>query len=184
MQQGSAEVVVFPADRVVQGVGAGVAIVVAQQQFTAAVLSNCPPGLRPDVLSLYAEWTGLAGSLAWDARDHATSARLYTEAHIAATAWQSTVTRARRLRRRDRRWQRCETGAVTLLELERALIQLDEIEEAADVVGHSAELTDQNRSPRLAAAIIEGRHQLAPWADSRSVHELDQRLTARDIVVA
>ncbi len=270
-------------------------IVIAQQQFTAAMLSNCPTGLRSDVLSLYAEWTGLAGSLAWDARDHATSARLYTEARenaheaedsdlgsymlchlsqlatwqrrprvavdyaVAARSWVSqsedrhlrayvAIRNAEALALAGQRspclaaldeaqaalagLEPCHPSqsrayfmgegimhsyrgnclavqgdarpaaeasrqalatmpaaytrdrAVTLLELERALIQLDEIEEAADAVAHAAELADQNRSPRLAAAIIGSRHQLSPWADTRSVRELDQRLAARDIVVA
>lgn len=74
--------------------------------------------------------------------------------------------------------------AVTLLEMERALIQLGEIEEAAHVVGAAATLAEQNRSPRLAGAIRGGRDRLSPWADVKAVRELDARLAAGDIVRA
>ncbi|WP_446224999.1 hypothetical protein ACTWPB_07735 [Nocardia sp. IBHARD005] len=73
--------------------------------------------------------------------------------------------------------------AVTLLELERGLIQLNEIEEAAAAVTEAARLTQQNRSPRLSAAIRDGRRELAPWATSSAVRALDAELVARDIVV-
>ncbi|WP_330229016.1 hypothetical protein OHA40_23355 [Nocardia sp. NBC_00508] len=270
-------------------------MVIAQQQVTEAMLRDCPAALRADLLSLYAEWTGLAGSLAWDARDYTTAARLYTEARenaheaedsdlgaymlchlsqletwqrrpriavdyaVAARSW-VMQSEDRHLRayvairnaeaaaiagQRPACLQALEEAdaaligivpchpsqsrayfmgagiqesyrgnclailgdagpaaeasrhalammqpnyvrdrAVTLLELERALIQLDEIEEAASAVGEAAALAEQNRSPRLAAAIIEGRQQLSPWADTRTVQELDAALAARDIVFA
>ncbi|WP_433716815.1 hypothetical protein ACQP2U_39210 [Nocardia sp. CA-084685] len=72
--------------------------------------------------------------------------------------------------------------AMSLLELERALIQLDEVDEAARVVGAAADLTAQNRSPRLIGAIRDGRRGLSPWAGSRTIRELDERLAERDIV--
>lgn len=73
--------------------------------------------------------------------------------------------------------------ALTLLELEHALVQLGDIDEAAAVVGQAAELTASNRSPRLSSAIRKGRKELSPWSGSRAVLELDTRLAARDIVV-
>ncbi len=74
--------------------------------------------------------------------------------------------------------------AISALELERALIQLGDIDEAAAAVADAADLTARNRSPRLSAAIGSGRRELSPWAGSRAVRELDERLAARDIVVA
>ena len=55
-------------------------MVIAQQQVTEAMLKDAPAALQPALLSLLAEWTGLAGSLAWDAQDYVTSGRLYTQA--------------------------------------------------------------------------------------------------------
>uniref|UniRef100_UPI002454090A hypothetical protein n=1 Tax=Nocardia asiatica TaxID=209252 RepID=UPI002454090A len=72
--------------------------------------------------------------------------------------------------------------AMTLLELERALIQLGDIDEAAAAVAQAADLTARNRSPRLSNAIRDGRAALAPWSSSVAVRELDTRLAARDIV--
>ncbi|WP_040816966.1 helix-turn-helix domain-containing protein [Nocardia jiangxiensis] len=269
-------------------------MVVAQQQVTEAMLRDCPAVLRPEVLSLYAEWTGLAGSLAWDGQDYPTAARLYTQArenaheaedsdlgayllcHLSQLeTWQrrpriavdyAVAARSWVMQSEDRQLRAyvairnaeaaaiagqraaclqaldeadsmlvgiapCHPSqsrayfmgagiqesyrgnclailgdaghavvasrhalatmptnyvrdrAVTLLELERALIQLDEIEEAASAVAEAAALAEQNRSPRLANAIAEGRHHLSPWADTRSVRELDAALMSRDIVM-
>ncbi|WP_216894127.1 helix-turn-helix domain-containing protein [Nocardia alni] len=270
-------------------------MVIAQQQVTEAMLRDCPASLRSEVMSLYAEWTGLAGSLAWDGQDYPTAARLYTQARenaheaedsdlgaymlchlsqletwqrrpriavdyaVAARSWVAQ-SQDRHLRAyvairnaeaaaiagqrsaclealdeadsmlvgiepchpsQSRAYfmgagiQESYRGnclavlgdavraveasrhalatmpsnyvrdrAVTLLELERGLIQLDEIEEAAGAVAEAAVLAVQNRSPRLAGAIVQGRHHLSPWADTRSVRELDAALAARDIVIA
>lgn len=73
--------------------------------------------------------------------------------------------------------------AISLLELQRSLVQLGEVDEAANTVGDAADLTAQCRSPRLAAAIRDGRRVLSPWAGSPPVRELDARLAARDIVM-
>ncbi|MGW0052605.1 helix-turn-helix domain-containing protein [Nocardia nova] len=270
-------------------------MVVAQQQVTEAMLRDCSAYLRPSLLALYAEWTGLAGSLAWDVREYATAGRLYTQArenaheaedsdlgaymlcHLSQLAtWQKRPRIAVDYAVAARSWvaqsedrhlrayvavrnaeaaaiagqrsaclesldeadtalvglqpvhpsqsrayfmgaaiQESYRGnclailgaagpaaeasrkalsmmqpeyvrdrAVTLLELEASLIQLDEIDEAAAAVGQAAELAEQNRSPRLAGAIAEGRHHLAPWADTRAIRELDEQLVARDIVRA
>ncbi|WP_157124219.1 helix-turn-helix domain-containing protein [Nocardia pseudovaccinii] len=268
-------------------------LVIAQQQLVEAMLRDCPPALRPDVLSLHAEWTGFAGCLAWDEGEYATAARLYNLARetaheaedadlgaymlchlsqlalwqrqprvavdyaVAARAWVAqsidrplrayVAIRAAEAAAMAGQRAACLTAldeadqdiaglepchpsqsrayfvggalfesyrgncltilreaapaaeatrraltliplqytrdrAMSLLELERSLIQLDEIAEAAAVVGDAADLTAQNRSPRLAKAIRDGRRELSPWAGSRAVRELDDRLAARDIV--
>ena len=268
-------------------------MVIAQQQVTEAMLRDAPEPLKPALLSLYAEWTGLAGSLAWDVRDHVTAGRLYAQArefahesedsdlgaymlcHLSQLAtWQrrprvavdyAVAARSWVAQSHDRHLRayvavrnaeaaaiagqaaaclsalddadaalvgltpvspgqsrayfmgeaiqesyrgnclailgRAEEAAaasrnalammqpeyvrdraVTLLELERALIQMDAIDEAAAAVAKAAELSAQNRSPRLAGAIADGRHQLAPWTGTRAVRDLDTLLADRDIV--
>ncbi|MEV4127175.1 helix-turn-helix transcriptional regulator [Nocardia sp. NPDC049707] len=269
-------------------------MVVAQQQLTEAMLGDCPAGLRAAMLSLHAEWVGLAGALAWDQNDYVTAARLYNlgrdiahEAEdsdgagymlaglsqlaiwqgkpriavdhaVAARSWvaqsadfglrayvamrtaEAYATAGQRracldaleeatramdgvaveLSPADSRAYyvsqpflesyrgqcfsllgdaaeaveasrraiaaieptRTRDLALTLLELERALIQVGDIDEAAAVVGQAADLTQRNRSPRLSGAIRDGRKALSPWAGSRAVQDLDARLAARDIV--
>lgn len=271
-------------------------MVVAQQQLTEALISDCPTGLRTAMLSLHAEWIGLAGALAWDQNDYTTAARLYNLgrdlAHEAedgdgagymlaglsqlaiwqgkpriavdhAVAARSWVAQSTDLGLRAyvamRTAEACATAgqrrscldalddatrtmegvnpdlspadsrayyvsyaflesyrgqclsllgdaaeavaasrravaaieptrtrdlALTLLELERALIQVGDIDEAASVVGQAADLTARNRSPRLSTAIRDGRRALSPWSASQPVRDLDARLTARDIVFA
>ncbi|WP_345498720.1 hypothetical protein [Nocardia callitridis] len=78
---------------------------------------------------------------------------------------------------------RTRDKAITMLELERALIQVGDIDEAAASVVQAVDLTERNRSPRLATAITDGRRALSPWAASQAVRELDARLSARDIVI-
>ncbi|MGV9540953.1 hypothetical protein ACWDSF_06470 [Nocardia beijingensis] len=269
-------------------------MVIAQQQVTEAMLRDCPEGLRPAMLSLYSEWIGLAGALAWDQNDYTTAARLYHWARdlaheaedsdgagymlaglsqlaiwqgkpriavdhaVAATAWVAhSSDQGLRAYVAMRTAEACATAgqrkgcldaldaatramenvapeltpadsrayyvseaflesyrgqclsllgdaaeaveasrravaaieptrtrdlALTLLELERALIQLGDIDEAAAAVAQAADLTARNRSPRLSNAIRDGRAALAPWSSSQAVRELDARLTARDIV--
>jgi tetratricopeptide (TPR) repeat protein len=269
-------------------------MVIAQQQVTEAMLRDCPDALRASMLSLYSEWIGLAGALAWDQNDYTTAARLYHWARdlaheaedsdgagymlaglsqlaiwqgkpriavdhaVAASAWvaqssdqglkayvamrtaEACATAGQRkgcldaldsatrvmenvaddLTPADSRAYyvsqaflesyrgqclsllgdaaeaveasrravaaieptRTRDLAMTLLELERALIQLGDIDEAAAAVGQAADLTARNRSPRLSNAIRDGRAALSPWSSSQCVRELDARLTARDIV--
>ncbi|WP_181722828.1 helix-turn-helix domain-containing protein [Nocardia gipuzkoensis] len=52
-------------------------LVIAQQQLTEAMLRESSVSLRPAALSLYAEWTGFAGCLAWDSGEYDTATRLY-----------------------------------------------------------------------------------------------------------
>jgi transcriptional regulator with XRE-family HTH domain len=269
-------------------------MVIAQQQVTEAMLRDCPDPLKPAMLSLYSEWIGLAGALAWDQNDYTTAARLYHLARdlaheaedsdgagymlaglsqlaiwqgkpriavdhaVAATAWVSqSADQGLRAYVAMRTAEACATAgqrrgcldalesatramenvapeltpadsrayyvseaflesyrgqclsllgdsaeaveasrravaaieptrtrdlAMTLLELERALIQLGDIDEAAAAVGQAADLTARNRSPRLSNAIRDGRAALSPWSSSQAVRELDERLAARDIV--
>ncbi|WP_157227656.1 hypothetical protein [Nocardia asiatica] len=269
-------------------------VVIAQQQLTEAMLRECPVQLRPAVLSLYAEWTGFAGCLAWDSGEYDSAARLYKLARetaheaedadlgaymlchlsqlaiwqrrprvavdhaVAARSWVaqsedaplrayvamraaeaaavagqrqaclvaldeadqaiagvepchpsrsrayfvseammhsyrgnclSILGEARSAAAATRQAltlmqpQYVRDRAISLLELERSLIQLGEVDEAATAVGDAADLTAQCRSPRLAAAIRDGRRVLSPWAGSRPVRSLDARLAARDIVM-
>jgi tetratricopeptide (TPR) repeat protein len=72
--------------------------------------------------------------------------------------------------------------AVTLLELERGLLAMNEVEEAAHAVRAAAALTRKNRSPRLRTAIRDGRADLEPWAKTRAVRELDDELVERKII--
>lgn len=74
--------------------------------------------------------------------------------------------------------------AISLLELERSLIRLGDIDEAAGAIGEAAELAARNRSPRLASAILGGRRDLSPWADTSAVRGLDELLVEHDIVRA
>lgn len=270
-------------------------MVIAQQQVTEAMLRDCLDSLRPAMLSLFAEWIGLAGALAWDQNDYTTAARLYNLARdlaheaedsdgagymlaglsqlaiwqgkpriavdhaVAATSWVSqSADHGLRAYVAMRTAEACATAgqrrgcldalenatramdnvtadlspadsrayyvsqaflesyrgqclsllgdsaeaveasrravaaieptrtrdlALTLLELERALIQLGDIDEAAAAVAQAADLTDRNRSPRLSNAIKDGRAALAPWSGAQAVRDLDVRLAARDIVV-
>lgn len=52
-----------------------------------------------------------------------------------------------------------------------------EVDEAAQVLGDSAELAARNRSPRLVARIRRSRNMLAPGRDSAALKTLDERLT-------
>ncbi len=268
-------------------------LVIAQQQLVERMLRDCPQSLRPAVLSLYAEWTGFAGCLAWDARQFDTASRLYTLARETAheaedadlagymlchlsqlTMWQNRPRVAVDYAVAARSWvaqssdrplrayvairmaeaaavagqrQACldalaeadrhiagvepchpsesrayfvggplmesyrgncltilgdapaaaratrealtligptytRDRAMSLLELERSLIRLGDIDEAAGAVGDAADLAAQNRSPRLAEAIVGGRRELSPWADTAAVRQLDELLAERDIV--
>lgn len=276
------------------GSPAALGLVTAQQQLTGNMLRDCAAELRPALLSLYAEWHGLAGVLAADAGDHATATQRYETAReyahdaedsdlaaymlchmsqlaiwqkrrriavdhaVAARSWvsQSEDLRLRAYvgvrfadaaalsgQRREalaalddaeraldglgpcchpsesrayfvgpgllesyrglvlthlgdaipaavasrRAVEQIEPAfvrdrAVTLLELAQPLELLGDIDEAAAVIGTAAELTDQNRSPRLAGAIVDARRRLSPWSTTKAVHALDEQLVERDIV--
>ncbi|MGI5216237.1 helix-turn-helix domain-containing protein [Nocardia sp. CA-290969] len=78
---------------------------------------------------------------------------------------------------------RTRDRAMVMLELERALIGVGDVDEAAAVVADAVQITDQNRSPRLASAILDGRRALSPWAGSTAVRALDGELARRDMVL-
>lgn len=276
------------------GSPAAIGLVTAQQHLTEAMLRDCRDELRPALMSLRAEWRGLAGVLAADEGDHATAAQCYEDAReyahdaedddlaaymlchmsqlaiwqqrrriavdhaVAARAWvaQSPDRRLRAyaaIRMADAAalagqqraalaaLEDAETAldglsacshpsesrayfvgpgllesyqglvrthlgmavpaeiasrravaqipphfprdrAMTLIELARPLVLLDQIDEAAKVVAAAAELTEQNRSPRLTEAVIDARRRLAPWSTTPAVRDLDEQLIARDIV--
>ncbi|MBF6326504.1 helix-turn-helix domain-containing protein [Nocardia cyriacigeorgica] len=96
--------------------------------------------------------------------------------HVAAVAASRKAVDAIPLNRtRDR--------ALVLLELERGLLALGDVDEAAAAVEEAVKLTDHNRSPRLAKAIAEGRRALSPWAATSAVRKLDAALAERDMVL-
>ncbi len=66
--------------------------------------------------------------------------------------------------------------AVTLIESAEASVLAGDIDRAAAAIGTAAERTTRNRSPRLARRVMSARHQLAPWAASQPVRELDDHL--------
>lgn len=61
-------------------------------------------------------------------------------------------------------------------------LALGEIDAAADSLGDAAALTVHNRSARLVERIRDGRREFAPWADTRAVCQLDERLRTYDFV--
>ena len=66
--------------------------------------------------------------------------------------------------------------SVTLIESAEASVLAGDIDRAAAAIGTAAERTTRNRSPRLARRVMSARHQLAPWAASQPVRELDDHL--------
>jgi hypothetical protein len=68
--------------------------------------------------------------------------------------------------------------AFTALHLATAYVQAHEIDDAATMVGQAAEYAVQNRSARLAKALQSARADLQPWARSRAVAALDDRLAS------
>lgn len=74
--------------------------------------------------------------------------------------------------------------ALSMLDLHRALLRLNEVDEAAKWLGDAAVLTETNRSRRLISALSDARKGLAPWSRDPAVRRLDERLASRDIVLA
>lgn len=66
-------------------------------------------------------------------------------------------------------------GAV---QLSHARVTLGEIEEATEVLGDAADLATLHRSARLEGAIHAARDRMIPWHATRSVKNLDERLTS------
>jgi transcriptional regulator with XRE-family HTH domain len=68
--------------------------------------------------------------------------------------------------------------AFTMSYLSTAYAAADQIEDAADCLGDAALLATRNHSARLVKQVRSTRAGLAPWADSRAVRRLDERLQA------
>lgn len=66
--------------------------------------------------------------------------------------------------------------AFCTLHLGKALIQSQEIDEAAVVVGEAATLAAENRSTRLVKELQAARTALQPWWETQAVRELDEVL--------
>jgi hypothetical protein len=68
--------------------------------------------------------------------------------------------------------------AYARLDLARAHLQLRNVDDACAQIGEAARLTRRNTSPRLARSVVEARETLSPWAKTRDVAALDERLHA------
>ncbi|MGH4016630.1 MAG: hypothetical protein ACRDSL_22395 [Pseudonocardiaceae bacterium] len=67
--------------------------------------------------------------------------------------------------------------AFTTVDLSRAYVQCQEIDEAARLLGDASELAAGNSSARLTGRLHQARAQLQPWHDTSAVRELDDRFT-------
>ncbi len=66
--------------------------------------------------------------------------------------------------------------ALTTVHLGRAYAQVDEIDEAARLIGDAGEIAAHNSSTRLIKVVRQGRADLQPWANTAAVRALDDRL--------
>lgn len=73
--------------------------------------------------------------------------------------------------------------ALTTVELGRARVQANEIDEAARLFGEAGELVARNTSTRLIEVLKQGRADLSPWQHTPAVRELDDRLTSHGLVL-
>lgn len=64
------------------------------------------------------------------------------------------------------------------MDLARAYVQSDEIDEAARLLGDVGEIAAGHSSARLTTALRQGRADLRPWANTAAVRGLDDRLTS------
>ncbi|GAA3039172.1 hypothetical protein [Streptosporangium longisporum] len=72
--------------------------------------------------------------------------------------------------------------AFSRLDLARGHLQLRAIDEACEHIGEAARLTCKNTSPRLARSVVEVRETLNPWARTRQVAALDEKLHAFQLI--
>ncbi len=66
--------------------------------------------------------------------------------------------------------------ALTTVDLGRAYAQVEEIDEAARLIGDAGEIASHNSSIRLIKVVRQGRADLQPWANTATVRALDDRL--------
>lgn len=74
--------------------------------------------------------------------------------------------------------------ALTTVDLGRAYVQANEIDEGARLLGDAGEIAARNSSIRLIEVLKQGRADLQPWAHTTAVRTLDDRLTAHGLVLA
>ncbi|MGJ6967446.1 hypothetical protein ACSDR0_36560 [Streptosporangium sp. G11] len=72
--------------------------------------------------------------------------------------------------------------AFSRLDLARGHLRLRSIDEACEQIGEAARLTCRNTSPRLARSVVEVRETLNPWARTRQVAALDEKLHAFQLI--
>lgn len=72
--------------------------------------------------------------------------------------------------------------AFSRLDLARGHLRLRAIDEACEQIGEAARLTCRNTSPRLARSVIEVREMLSPWARTRQVADLDEKLHVLQLI--
>ena len=72
--------------------------------------------------------------------------------------------------------------AMTVVDLGQARLECRDVEHAAATLEQAADLTLQNRSPRLTGKITAVRARMQPWQHSPAVIQLDQRLQAYQLV--
>jgi len=71
--------------------------------------------------------------------------------------------------------------AFTTIDLGRAQVQCQEIDEAARLLGDAGEIAALNSSARLVELLKQGRTELQPWENTAAVHTLDDRLKSYGI---
>lgn len=74
--------------------------------------------------------------------------------------------------------------ALTTVDLGRARVQSQEIDEAARLFGDAGEIAAHNSSTWLIERLKQGRADLQPWAHTTAVRTLDERLTSHGLVLA
>lgn len=74
--------------------------------------------------------------------------------------------------------------AFTSMNLGRAYVQSNDIDEAARLFGDAGEIAAQNSSVRLIEVLKKGRADLRPWQHTPAVRALDDRLTSHGLVLA
>lgn len=73
--------------------------------------------------------------------------------------------------------------ALTAVDLGRARVQSNDIDEAARLFGDAGEIAAQNSSIRLVEVLKQGRVELKPWQHTAAVRALDERLTASGLAL-
>ncbi|MGH3697457.1 MAG: hypothetical protein ACRDRX_26325 [Pseudonocardiaceae bacterium] len=72
--------------------------------------------------------------------------------------------------------------AMTIVDLGKARVQGNEIDEAARLFGDAGEIAARNSSARLVERLKQGRAELQPWKRTPAVRHLDDRLASYAVV--